>query len=63
MNRRPAPFFRKMITTIIVVNAITALLGSIAIISSQLNDDDRKIGPSITLSVNFALGLSAFYRV
>ena len=63
MNRRHAPFVRKMITTIIVVNAIAALLGSIAIISSQLNDDDRKIGPAIWLSVNFALVLSASYMV
>ncbi len=61
MNRRHAPFFRKMITVIIMINAVAALLGSAAIISSQLHNDDRKIGPAIWLSLNFALVLTSSY--
>ena len=59
INRKNAPFFRKMVTTIIVINAIAALLVSAAIISSKLNNDDQPIGPALWLSFNFTLVLVA----
>lgn len=63
MNRKNAPFFRRMVTSIIWINAAAALLGATAIVSSKMNQGVFNFGPAMWTTLNFVLILVAAYLI